>query len=345
MKISTTILLAFILTGLGTYYYVTEREVREGALEAGPRRLFSLEPGDAISRIEIRNPELKEMVRLEHQEGGWRMTSPVLDRAEELLIEQMVSVLAAEQPLRRFPVQGDAWGEFGLDPRSPKLEVEVSTDQAPVSRTLFLGKQAAVGRNVYARWEGEKECLLVPDDVKMMFQRSVHSLRQKNLFPVHGDTVAFLEVKLEGKKFRIEKSDGKWPWVEPAGRGEFSAEKMLDLIYAFRSLYVQEFLDGRKTSERKFGFKTGENYLALGGVSGGSEKLVLGARAVKGQAVYAYRESEGRVLLVPEEKIRSVVEILEVALHEAEEHGDSKKTSGSSGKNQKPGPGGRTKGG
>ena len=346
MKISTTILLGFMLTGLGTYYYVTEKNIRQGALEAGPRRLFSLEAGDSISHLEIRNPELKEAVRLERQENGWQMISPVRGQAEDLLIEQMVSLLAAEQPLRRFPVQGDEWEEFGLGPRTPKLEVEVSTLQVPVSRALFLGKEAPIGRSVYARWEGGKECLLVPAEVKMMFQRSVHSLRQKSIFPVNWDTVSSLEIKLEGAKFRIEKSGEKWHWAEPAGLGEFSAEKMIDLIYAFRSLYIQEFLDGPETTERKFGFNAhDENHLALEGVSGGSVKLVLGARAAKDLAFYAYRVPEDGVFLVPEERVRSVVETLEVALHETKENGNSKTASGNSGKNQKPGPDGGARNG
>lgn len=343
MKLSKTLFLALLLAGLLTYYFWTGQSSRDAGAGLAPVKLLALAPGDFVTALEIENEISKENLSLVREEDGWRLESPVKDPAENFLAEGMASALTMSQTARRFTVEDGKWKEFGFD--EAQIRIGIETKDNPARRTLLLGGQSPVSRMVYARWEGEKECFLVPSEIKAAFDRTVYSLRRKKIFPLNWDQVTWLEVRMEGRRYRLAREGETWRWQEPPLGAEISAEKILDLIYAFRSLYVKEFLDGEDPARRKFGLGKGENYLALGEKSGESEKLILGSPVREKDAFYAARESENRVILVSRESLRSLLAALDVTFHEVQLNADSGKTEAGPGKNPKGGPKGGKKSG
>jgi hypothetical protein len=195
-----------------------------------------------------------------------------------------------------------------------------------------MGDNSPVKRGVYARWQGENEYFLIPPQVKAAFERTVYSLRRKKLFRFDTDTVTWMELGLEEKKFRLEKKEGVWNWLLPERRGEVSLENVSNLIYAFETLYIKEFLDGKDPSKEEFGFGAKDFFIAAGADGEAGGKIFLGSPVEEKQARFVFREDENLVVLVSEENLRSLVETFEVTFQELP-YGDPGEARGDSEKN------------
>lgn len=333
MKLSTTLLLALLLTGLGTYYVVSEKMSQEAEAELQPLKILTLSEGDSVLWLRIENRVSKETFSLRREGPDWRLEFPVSYPAEKFLVEGMASALTLSFRLRRFPLVGKDPPGSGLD--TPDIMIRVETEKGTRRRTLLLGNESPVKGSIYARWQGEAEYFLIPSPVKAAMERSVYSLRQKRLFRVNWDGVAWLHVKVDPKEFRIEKKGEGWRFVLPPLQAEIPVEKVEDLIYAFESFYVKEFLDGKDPARSEFGLKGQGSFLAAGTPEGTSEKLILGASAEEKEGRYALREGEGLVLLISQGKLRLLLETFEAALggDESKQNASSAETQGDSGEN------------
>jgi len=329
MRISTTIFLIFLLSGLGTYYYLSGNSTGGGQTRLVPTYILTLPEGEAVSALRIHNQISQETMFLKRKSTGWFFESPISYPAEDFLVEGMVRALTLSRRERRLPFQEGVGKEFGFD--SPAVKIEIVTGGKPGPRTLLVGEESPAGAGFFARWEGEDEYFLIPHQVKASLERSVYSLRQKKLFRLRWEEVTWMHVRLEKKQFRVEKVGEKWRWSIPPLKGEIPVEKVSDLIYSFQSLYIKEFLDGVEGAEKDFGLQASRAFLAAGGRAGKMEKLVLGMRAKGKEALYARREKEKLVLLVSEQNVKSLLEMLEVTFQELQ-HGGEGKASGDSGK-------------
>lgn len=311
MRISTTFFLAFLLSGLGLYYFVSEISPRQRLTELEPVKVLTLKEGDSVSFLGIERPKLKEKISFRRQGPDWRMEAPVSYPAENFLVEGMIDALTFSRRARRIGFKEAQAREFGFD--SPEIKITVQREKEPQPFTLLLGEKSPVLGGFYAHWEGEKEYFLVPLEVKASFERSVYSLRQKKLFRFKGEEVVEMAAKLGEKEFRVEKRGEKWRWALPALNRELPLEKVSELVYAFQSLYVKEFLDGEKAAKKEFG----SSFLALREKDGKEEKLLLGASESRKEALYALREGEDLLLLVSEKNLRTLFQTFETLFLES----------------------------
>ena len=293
--------------------------------ELGPIKIVSLAEGDSVSWLQIQNRETGEIITLKKEESGWIMKFPVSYPAESFLVKGMISALTLAPRLRRFPFKGKALRDFGLD--SPKMKISIETEKGNQRSNLLLGELSPVGGGVYARWEGEGEYFLIPPDVKASFERSVYSLRQKKLFFLDWDDVTEVHLKAGPKEYRLEKQGEVWRGFLPPGTIEIPLEKATDLIYAFQSLYIKDFLDGKNPSKNEFQLRDKKDFLGVGRKEGATEKVFLGARANEKDAVYALREKENLVLLISWPNIESLLEKFETTFQEAGKNANSGKSS------------------
>ena len=332
MKLSTTLILAVLLSGLSFYYFAIEKPASPVNPEIFSPKVLSLTEGDSFSFLQIENQASKpERIGLKRKDSEWVMVAPVYYPAENFLVEGMLQALTFSERDRQFSRRDPLAKEFGFD--SPSVTITIKTEKRPDPRTLLLGVESPLGTGVYARWAGEDKIFLVSSQLAASFERTVYSLRRKKLFRLDWDKVTWMFVKMGVKKFRLEKKEGLWHWVVPALKEEIPLEKAMDLIYSFQSLYVKEFLDGRHTDEKEFGFSK-EILIAAGDESGNEERLILGAKAKGKDALFAFRESENLVLLVSEKNLKSLLENFEITFHILENE-SSKKASGNQGSDSK----------
>ena len=326
MKTSTTLFLAVVLSVFGFYYFLGEKTVPHSAAGLGPARILVLEEGDSIKRLHLFNRNAQEKFSLARLDSGWAFVSPVSYPAEHFLVEGMIQALLFSQRLRRFDSGGkEAPEEFGF--ASPEIKLGFETQKSPARRTLVIGKESPMGIGIYARWEGEKEYFLIPREVKAALERTLYSLRQKRLFRLNWDDVAWIRAHVEKQEFQIQKSGESWRWVLPEPKKEIPVEKVSELIYAFQSLYVKEFLDGAPVQKKEFGFEGKHNFLEVGGREK-IERLELGG-SVKGKdSIYAFRKGENLVLLVSGKNLKTLLETFDVTFHETENAGNGKSENG-----------------
>ncbi len=339
MKRSTTIFLACLLGALSFYYFGVEKPHRNSGADLGAIQVLVLPEGDSVSWFQIQNRATKETMTLAWEGRNWVLQYPVRYPAENFLVQGMVNTLTFAQRVRRFPLKGKAPKELGLD--DPSLKVDVESSKLTRRRSLHIGAESPVGGGVYARWEGEDEYFMILPEVKAALERTVYSIRRKKLFRVNWEEVDWIGAKVGGKEYRLEKKGDEWRGFIPFSRREIFLEKADDLIYAFQSLYVKEFLDGKNPEKKEFGLKTGD-FLAAGKKEGPSEKLILGDPISKEDALYAMREKENLVLRVSQTKIKSLLQMFQIQFLETANVGDGQvKTN--SGKNSISLPTGGTK--
>ena len=313
MKLSSTLFLAVLLSGLGFYYFVWEKPALKTE-EMKSDRILNLADHDSFSLVEIENPSAKERMTLRRKGSDWLIVSPVFYPAENYLVEGMMQALVFSRREKHFQVPNPNSKEFGFD--SSALKLTVRTEKNPQPRTLLLGKASPVAKGVYARWQGESEIFLIPDQLKSALDRTVYSLRRKKLFRVNWNRVTWMVAETGTRKFRIEKKGDKWQWVVPAIPAEVPIEKATDFIYSFQSLYIKDFLDGKNYLDKEYGLRKGEILLAAGEANGAQEKLILGNRAKGRDAFFAVRRNEDLVLLVSENNVKALLQLFEVTLQE-----------------------------
>lgn len=315
MKLSTTLFLAFLLSSLGIYYFVSETSLRRERTALDPINILSLKEGDSLFALEIEKPKTKEKISLRRKGSEWMMDFPVSYPSENFLVEGMVDALTFSRRTRRLPFHEREAKEFGFD--SPEIKITLRTEKEPRRRSLLLGGKSPVVPGVYAHWAGENDYFLIPSEVKASFERTVYSLRQKKLFRFNRDELLELGMKWEEKEFRLGKKGEKWRWTHPSLNQEIPVEKVLELVYAFQSLYVKEFLDGEDPSKQELGLQTGNAFLILKEKGGREKKLLLGASASRKEALYALRKEENLVLLISEKNLRSLFETFETTFLES----------------------------
>jgi hypothetical protein len=314
MKISSTLLLAALLSGLSGYYFFWLQPSQKALTDMSPVGILQLAEGDKISWLEIQNEASKEKVALKREGEEWKIESPVSYPAQELLVEGMIEGLMLSQRLRRIPFDERNAGALGLS--TPAIKISIKTDKDPTQKVLLLGGTSPVKERAYARWEGENEYFLIPGELKAALGLSLYSLRKKKLFEFKNEALSWLHLKAGGKEFRIERKGEGWRWALPALKGEIGLEKVSDLIYALDSLFVKEFLDGQSPEASPFGLRKRESFLAAGPQGQAGERIFLGSRARGKDALYVLRQKEKLVLLVSERNLRTVVESFELTFQE-----------------------------
>jgi len=327
VKVSTTLFLAFLLSGLGVYYFLAETPPPKTAGESEPIKILTLREGDSLSSLEIERADLKETISLRRRESGWMMEAPVSYPAENFLVQGMVDALAFSRRARRLPFKAALAKEFGFD--APEIKISVQSEKEPKRRSLLLGARSPVVAGVYAHWQGEDEYFLVSPDLKASFERTVYSLRQKKLFRSGAEEMIEIKVKMPEKEFRVQRKGDRWHWSEPALANEIPLEKASELVYAFQSLYVKEFLDGEDPAKKEWGLEPPQAFLAVKEKGGKEEKLLLGVPEGRKEALYALREREKLVVLVSEKKLRSLVTLFETTFFECQSDDQRETGSGS----------------
>ncbi len=339
MKITSTLFLAAVLSGLSIYYFFLAQPSKDIGTDPNPAEILSLSGQDAVSWLEIQNELSKEKVALRREGKEWHVEFPVAYPAEEFLVEGMLKTLSLGRRLRRIPFDRRDGKELGFDP--PEMRIGVETEKGAGRRVLLIGADSPVKGRAYAHWEGESEYFLVPSEVKAALGISLYSLREKKLFYLRGSKLDWIHVKAGGNEFRIKKENEKWYWEVPQLAFEIPLEKISDLIYAFEFLYVKEFLDGKNPDQKEFELSKKDSFLALGPKEGAGQKVILGGRAKGKDAFYAVRENEKLVILISEGNLKALLETFEVVYQELQD-GDPGKSEGASGKGLESSPTGGT---
>ena len=313
MKVSVTFVFLLLFVLVGMFFLYVHPPAEEGfSITSAPAqsRLLPLEEGDDLTLIEVLQPEKKEKIILTQEDEGWVLTYPVRYDAEPLLANGLASALLWSMKARRM-IREKEWSEYGLD--QPVMKIGIETRKNAKRRYLMLGHESPVGNHVYARWEGDWEYFLLNRDILKAFDKSLYTLRAKQIFRRPPESINKIVIQSAQEEFEFIRRDGRWIWVQPVAiLGEpVEPERMEELILQLYGLFIKDFLDGVKIDRQNHGFQTSEVLIQLIGEGRKPESLHLGAEIEDKDSYYGYREKENVLFYVARNNVRAFFEILE----------------------------------
>ncbi len=317
MKTSITVTFTFLFLAVAALYVRLNPATMPGISDPSnvPLRVLPLLNDGGIQWMQIQNLDKKETVTLQKKDGKWRISFPISSPADPMMTEGLATALKLSSKARRLFPERD-WDEYGLLKPSIKIGVEAEPGQR---RYLYLGDRSPVGKFVFARWEGEKEYFLVQADLKKAFERSLYSLRLKQIFQTPLNEINKIHIRTLNADYEIYKKGQNWFWMEPIPiLGKSVPKKQSDeMLAAIADLYVKDFLDKEQASRQDLGFSIASPSVKLWGGSASAEVLKIGREDGTQDAYYGSKENGKTVFLVARGNIRALFQMMETLAQSA----------------------------
>ncbi|MBU3664695.1 MAG: DUF4340 domain-containing protein [Chthoniobacterales bacterium] len=197
------------LAVLGGLFYLRRHVLPTRDAEEARRYAAVFVPDD-ISAMEIARSS--DTVVLERDDAGWRIASPVADRASPENIDRILSALRFLSVRDRVATDDPAvLTESGLT--TPRVRVNLRG--GPEEVRIDFGSDTALPGEVFARVAGQGTVLRVPGDIVGLCTAPVESFRDARLTDlVPGDIEKFTVRRTDGE-MSLRRERGKWLIEKP----------------------------------------------------------------------------------------------------------------------------------
>lgn len=300
MSWKTLAVLLALAAGLGGFLVVDSQWLtpkREKAASA-KGRLWTVEPKD-VEALTITRKD--ETIKLKRAGEGWEMVEPVKGRADGGVVNEVVTGLATARVDREIDPNPSKLADFGLEPPAAQVALEVKGQAAPL--TLAVGGKNPTGVWVYAREGSKPAVVVVGESVARDTARPVADFRDKTLLAFDRKNVTAVDLDLgDGSRMTLEPEEGgKWRITRP-GPYRADGDLVVDMLDKLGAARIREFV-AAPTSLAAYGLdKPSRVTLWLGKDKDRTSKtLLVGKTDADKKGVYAQREGETEVLLVPVE--------------------------------------------
>ncbi|MGH7357764.1 MAG: DUF4340 domain-containing protein [Candidatus Rokuibacteriota bacterium] len=305
MRWTTTAVLAVLLAGLATFYYVYEvRQApeREKAAAVKDHLWKGVEAKD-VEEIVVRKGEAT--LQLRKTGDAWSLTAPVAAPADRRAAEDLATSLVTVRVEREIDANPQKPADFGLAPPA----VEITFKAKGQERGVKLGAKNPTGTWVYAQEAGKPAVLLVPEGLLRDAQKPVGDFRDRTLLAFDRKDVKAVEVRGPAGQVLAAvtaKGPDEWaltaPLAAPADR-----EAITGLLEKLRAAKVKEFVaDGKGPAEYGLDRPTRVTLEMGEGATRTTRALRFGKALPDKKGVYAQREGEAGVLVLEEELWQAV---------------------------------------
>ena len=307
MRWLTTTVLAVLLVGLGTFYYVYEiREAPEREKVAAVKdRLWKDLEGKDVEEIVVKKGGA-EALRLKRSGDTWSLVAPVAASADKRAADDLAMSLATLRVEREIEANPQKPADFGLAPPA----AEVTFKAKAQDRTVKLGAKSPSGVWAYAQEGAKPAVILVPEGILTDTLKSPNEYRDKTLLAFDRKDVKTVEVRGPAGQVVASvavKGPDQWqltaPLTAPADR-----EAISGLLEKLRSAKIKEFVADAPKNLAEYGLDRPTRVsLGVGEEASRTTRTLRFGKAVPGKkGVYAQREGDSTVLLVDEDLGRSV---------------------------------------
>ncbi len=307
-----TVLLLFAFVLIAGFYYFKVRATSSGgsfsslSAEAARARVLPLESGETIEHLTLKDHLKKTEILLRSvSDHVWQIEQPVRYSAESPVVDGLASLLKLTPRSRPLSMEGSEESELGFD--EPRLEICVATTKKPKERCLLIGLDAAVVQGGYAKWEDESTYFLVNSNFLKAFDRTLYSLRKKQIFDLLSQEIVEIQFQSDGKERFLKRQGKNWVLSELKEIG-LSTDSVDALLILLNGLYVKEFLDGRLWADSQFGLNSNPKFIRIVFGDGSEQTLMWGSEAAGLDAYYAIGPEDKTPLLVSRGKINQAVE-------------------------------------
>jgi uncharacterized protein DUF4340 len=303
MRWQTTAALAVVLLLVGGFYYVYEvrwAPEREKT-ESRKGRVFSAEPAD-VTAVELKRRD--DTVQAARAGEAWELKAPVQARANRAGLEEMLTTVLTAKMDREIEADPKALADFGLD--KPAADVTMTLKDGKTVG-LTLGGKSPTGVWVYAREHGKPAVFVVSDGVLRETTKPVAEFRDRTILAFERKDVSGIDVVVDGQTLAATHADNAWKMTRPVTLPA-DGEAVADLLEKLAAAKVKEFVADSPPSLAPYGL---DRPLRLTVHTGrdkdrASRTLLVGRTDTEKKGVYAMREGERSVLLLPEDVGKAV---------------------------------------
>jgi hypothetical protein len=303
---TTTAVLAVVLIGLGTFFYVYEVRqgpAREKAAEVKDRAWKELEAKDVE---EIAVTRKGETVRLKKAGDTWTLVAPVESKAERQPADDLASSLATLRVEREIEANPAKPADFGLAP--PAAEIQFKAKGQP--HTVRLGAKTPTGIWAYAQLDDKPAVVLVPDGILRDAEKPVADFRDRTVLAFERKDVKGVEVKAPSGQTLAAQVKGADEWqltgppAVPADR-----EQLTGLLDKLKAAKIKDFVAAPPKGPDPFGLERPLRVTLWVGEEGkdrAAKTLRFGKPVPEQKTVYAQREGDATVFTVEEALVKAV---------------------------------------
>ena len=298
MRWKTSAALAVLLLALGGFFYFYEvrgAAERERA-ESRKGRVFTAEAAE-VTALELKRPD--DTVTLKRDGDTWRLTAPMAARGNRGTVDETLTTILTAKIDREIDAKPASLTDFGLEKPAAQVSLTLK-DGKQVG--LDLGAKSPTGVWVYAREQGKPAVFVLPDSVLRDATRPVVDFRDRTILAFERRDVTGVDIVTDADTIAIEPNGDKWRITRPVALAADTNE-MNDLLEKLAAAKVKEFVAEAPRSKDPYGL---ERPVKLS-VHTGKDKdratrsLLLGRVDAEKKGVFAMREGESSVLLLPEE--------------------------------------------
>ncbi|MFZ5447360.1 MAG: DUF4340 domain-containing protein [Thermodesulfobacteriota bacterium] len=280
--------LVIFLILAGTYGGLRWRQEKQASREEQAKQVFFLKESEISDLSLVRG---KDEVRLVKQDKEWRLTAPLNTKADQTIVDSMLTTLARLRKERDLGEEKDRKA-FGLD--KPTLVVKFTVQGKP--HQLAIGAKVPGDQNYYARAGEDPRLLMISQGSKDSLDRQLLALRDKSLLAFITDEVNGLKIATGKTAVELEKTGpGSWRWV---GRPDFKVrgDKVDKLLRDLHVARAKNFLEPPPKNLRALGLDPKRQTEITVVTPGGRQTLFLGEP--QDDAAYARKGAGGTVVLV-----------------------------------------------
>jgi Domain of unknown function (DUF4340) len=232
MKISTTLALLVIAIGLGIFVWILDRRSPGNREQlAHSAYLVDLDRND-VTQLEIENGDTK--TRLLKTNDGWRLTAPVVDRADSKVVD---TLLYSTQFLKRDDTLGSLGKgdqkrnylkQFGV--LRSRLILRCSGSKTHIE--LQFGGETAVEGSCYVRIDSKDEVYVADDDLKNLISKPPDSFRDHQLTPFLNPEIDRIVLTQAAGEIELTRQQDQWQIERPikARASQAAVNRMLKKI-------------------------------------------------------------------------------------------------------------------
>jgi hypothetical protein len=303
MRWQTTAALAAALLLVGGFYYVYEvrwAPERERA-ETSRGRVFRAEAAD-VTAVEVRRKN--DTLRLARAGDAWELKAPVGARGDRARIEETLTTVLTAKVDREIDAKPASVADFGLD--RPEAEITLTLKDGK-TLGLTLGSKTPTGVWIYAREAGKPAVFTLSDTVLRDVTKPATDFRDRTILAFDRRGVSGFEVTVDGETIAVGHVGDAWRITKPVALPA-DAEAVGDLLEKLTAAKVKEFVAEAPRAGAAYGLDRPLRVTVHTGrdKERASRTLLVGRTDAAKKGVYAMREGEASVLLVPEEVAKAI---------------------------------------
>ena len=253
---------------------------------------------NSVEGIEITSSEEKVVLRKEGTQ--WMMLSPIKDRADRNIVNE---ILSRCEVMQKEPIEGcrktdkNQMKAFGVNQSPVRLKL-LGDDMPP---ELLFGKETAVEGKMYVRLDGSKTVSVASNEVRNLIVRKPDEFRDHQLADFNSNNIGKFSIKTAAGEIHLSREAGRWCVVKPlkARADKTSVNAFLESVLQTQ---IVAFLPGRSANLNSYGLSEPRGTVTFW-VSGRDQPVLLeiGARDEKTGGVFARFSAREAICLLPKE--------------------------------------------